>query len=858
MNALPPWASWLLRWICPKEFYEQIEGDLIELYNHESIMYGERKARISFFFKVWRFVRPGILLRNKLKNTPTGNAMILHNIKIAFRSMRRDKLFAGINVAGLSIGITTSLLILAWVQYEYSYNHFIANYREIYQVKVNFDHDGSISTEINSPLPLYSALQNSDARIKDVCFTSNCYGHSLRYQDKKAYKEVLAVSTEFLEMFNIPLIKGDFNSLDDPYSIMINETTAREFFGDDDPIGQFIAYDNVAELKVTGIFKDVPHNSNFWFMALVPTSYDQKWLTEDKDKWDSFYPTMYMRLHDASRAPEVSEHMKGMITRHFDDGTHPTPFLHHLDRQHLYSEFENGVEAGGRIWYVKLFSGIAVIVLLIACINYINLSTARSERRAREVGIRKAIGSVREQLVRQFMTESMISTFIALAIALVAFGLALPWYNTIVGARVALDLGAWEFWFMVSLVFVVTAVLSGFYPAFFFSMQKPIDVLRGVKSTGGKTSLPRKALVTLQFGIAIFLVIGVLVVYQQIEHGLKRDLGYDQDNLIVFAVNDQMEEKYKVIKDELLKTGVVENVTKSNEGVEIDYFTDYVDWDNKKTTGKVMFSRVSADPDFVSTMRLKIVAGRDFSPLLKSDTASVLINETAARIIGFRDPIGERIRTKDGDLTIIGVIHDIVKGSPFDQIRPCYIGMLGDGSNHLTIRLAATDNFARSVDSVEEVFKKLDPLNHPEWWILSDSWKYNYKNINVVGALARVFATLAVLLTCLGVVGLAAYTAEQRKKEIAIRKILGATLRSVLMLLSNYFVRAALLALLIASPIAWVVMDTYLNRFPYRIGVPWWIVPITAASILVVTLSILLVQTFRVATANPVSGLRSE
>ncbi|MEJ1236625.1 ABC transporter permease [Chryseolinea sp. T2] len=784
--------------------------------------------------------------------------MIFHNVKVAFRSMRRDNLFAAINIAGLSIGITTTLLILAWVQYEYSYNHFIANYREIYQVKINFDHDGSISTESNSPLPLYSELQNSDSRIKDVCFTSNCYGHSLRYKDKKAYKEVLAVSHEFLEMFNIPLVKGEFNSLDDPYSIMINESTAREFFGDVDPIGQFIVYDNVAELKVTGIFKDVPHNSSFWFMALVPTSYDQKWLTEDNDKWDSFYPTMYMRLRDPSRAMEVSEHMRGMITRHFDDGTHPTPFLYPLDRQHLYNEFENGVEAGGRIWYVKLFSGIAVIVLLIACINYINLSTARSERRAREVGIRKAIGSVRAQLVRQFMTESMISTLIALVIALVAFELALPWYNTLVGARVALDLGTWEFWFIVLSVFAITAFLSGFYPAFFFSMQKPIDVLRGVKSSGVKTSLPRKVLVTLQFGVAIFLVIGVLVIYQQIEHGLKRNLGYDQNNLIVFAVNDQMEERYNVIKDELLKTGVVENVTKSNEGVEVDYFTDYVDWDNKKTTGKVLFSRVSTDADFVSTMRLKLIAGRDFLPLLKSDTASVLINETAARIMGFRDPIGERIKTKDGDLTIIGIFQDIVKGSPFDQIRPCYIGMLGDGSNHLTIRLASQDNTMGSIKVVEEVFRKLDPLNHPEWWILSDSWKYNYKNINAVGSLARVFASLAVFLTCLGIVGLAAYTAEQRKKEIAIRKILGATLRSVLIMLSNYFVRAALLALLVASPLAWLTMDSYLYRFPYRIAVPWWIIPVTAASILSVTILILLLQTFRVASANPVSGLRSE
>lgn len=861
MTSLPSWAERLLRFTCPRELYEHIEGDLIEMYNYEVSTLGKRRAKVGFIIKVIQFIRPGIFLRNKLRPIPFSNltAMMHHNIKSAVRSLHREKLFAGINIAGLSIGIACSLLILAWVQYEYSYNHFIRNYRDIYQVKVNFRFNDDISTDEGNPLPLYFSLREADSRIKDVCFTSSCYGHTLSFKDKTAYKEVLAVSNEFLEMFDIPLIKGDFTSLDDPYSIMLNETTAKEFFGDSDPIGQFINYDNQAELKVTGIYKDVPYNSDFWFMALVSTSYDGKWMTEDRDKWNSFYPKIYLRLQDNSFATEVNAGMKDIIKNHFDDGLHPEPFLHQLDRWHLYDHFENGREAGGKIEYVQLFTWIAVFVLLIACINYINLSTARSERRAREVGIRKAIGSRHMQLIQHFMTESIISTTLALIIAIIAVALVLPSYNSLVHARLTINVDSSDFWWSAMLVFVVTAVVSGAYPAFFFSSRKPVDVLRrGSSNVNGKAGLPRKILVTFQFSIAIFLAIGVIVIYQQIEHARKRSLGYELANLVSFASNDQMNKNYHIIKDELLKTGVVEAVTTANEGIDADYFMDYVEWTGKQTTDKIQFSRVSTDHDFVSTMKLRIIAGRDFSPLVKSDTASALINETAAKIMGIKNPLGEKIKTRSGDLTVIGITQDVVRGSPFDRVQPCYIGLLGDGNNYVTARLITTDNLPAALAKVNDVFKRLDPLNPVESWFVNDNYDYKYRDINFVSELARIFAALAIFLTCLGVVGLAAYTAEQKRKEIAIRKILGATVTSVLMLLSNYFVRAAILSVIISAPVAWLAMDNYLHEFSYRIDFPWWVVPATALLMLSITLMIVVVQTFRAAQANPVDGLRSE
>ena len=849
----------MLKFVSPAEFYEQIEGDLIELYNHEINTLGKRKAQISRLLKAIRFIRPGIVFRRRSRHKVSNlTSMMSHNIKSSFRFMRRDKLFAGINISGLALGITSSLLILAWVQYEYSYNHFIGNYKDIYQVKVNITYNGTVNTENGNPLPLYFALRHGDSRIKDVCFTSNCFGHTLSFKDKKAYKEVLAVSDEFLEMFDIPLLKGDYNSLDDPHSIMLNESSAKEFFGDRDPIGQYITYDNAAELKVTGVYKDVPYNSDFWFMALVPTSYDKKWVTEDKDKWDAFYPQIYIRLQDNSFAGDVSASIKETIKRHFDDGSHPQPFLHELERSHLYDHFEDGQEAGGKIEYVQLFTWIAILILLIACINYINLSTARSEKRAREVGIRKAIGSRRGQLIQQFITESALSTSMALFVAIVSVGLALPWYNSLVHARLTMNIDTPNFWLIAFGVFALITLASGFYPAFYFSSRKPIDVLRGSSNAGGTGGLARKVLVTFQFSIAIFLAIGVIVVYEQIEHARKRNLGYDQENLVAVAANDQISKSYNAIKDELLKTGVVEAVTRSNEDIDADFFTDYVEWPGKQTTDKVQFSRVLADYDFVKTVKMRIVAGRDFSPLLKSDTASILINETAAKIIGYKDPIGEKINTSSGYKTIIGITEDVVRGSPFDQVQPSYIGTMGDFTHSLTIRLMKTNDLPVTMAKVNDVFKRLDPLNPVASWFVDENINYNYRNINFVGELAAIFAGLAIFLTCLGVVGMAAYTAEQKKKEIAIRKILGANVASVLLFLSNYFVRTAILAVVISSPIAWLALDSYLQKFYYRIEVPWWVIPASGFLLLVITLLIVLMQTFRAANANPVVGLRTE
>ena len=787
--------------------------------------------------------------------------MVTNYIKTSLRMLGRNKSYSFINIFGLAIGIASSILILLWVQYEYSYDHFAANHDRIYQVKVNFTYNGTVNTAEDNCVPAYLALREADSRIKNTCITSNTYGHSIDFKEKKSGKEVLAVSKEFLEMFGIPILEGNTKALDEPYSIMLNESTAKELFGDQDPIGQFVLYDHAAELKVTGIFKDVPYNSTFWFHALVPIyDYSKKndWFLGDKDKWDSFYPRIYAEVQPNTSLDEINASVKDLVKKHFNDGSNPELFLHAMDRWHLYEKFINGKEAGGKIEYVRLFMGIAILILLIACINYMNMATARSERRAKEVGIRKSIGSNRQELIKQFLLESFFVTSVAFLLAMVLVKLSLPDYNTLVQAKLAIDFSSAEFWLLSVGLISITSLLSGCYPAFYFSSFQPIRVLKGKIQVGKDAGLPRKIMVASQYIISVFLVIGVVVIYEQIQHVKRRDLGYNQENLVCYAFNEQMEKSYAAIKNELLNSGVVESVTKSNEGIDVDYFTDYVEWSGKKTTEKIQFSRVSTEYDFTKTNGIRILEGRDFSPDFKSDSNAVLVNKTAVTLMEMKNAIGEKIKTRDRELTIIGVFEDVVRGSPFDPVAPSYVGMLGDGNNHLTLRLSRTDNLSETLKRLDAIFKKLDPMNIDEPMFVTERLTDNFRSINLISKLANLFAFLGIFLTCLGVLGLAAYTAEQRTKELAIRKILGANLNSLLWLLSSYFIRIVIVAILIAAPVSWWVLDNYLQSFSYRISIPWWTIPLTAMAILTFTLLIVVGQVIKTASVNPVSSLRNE
>ncbi len=513
-------------------------------------------------------------LNGKVPTRSLGFALLRNYFTIALRSLRRNKTYSLINILGLALGIASSILILLWVNYENSYDHFAANHQNIFQVRVNRSINGSINTEEEMCIPAYQALRVADSRITNSCFTNNTYGHDIGYQNKLFGPEVLEVSEEFLGMFDIPIVKGNIHSLDEPKSIMLNESMAKEIFGDQDPINQTILYNRETELRVTGIYKDIPKNSSFWFMALVPIKYrgsKDEWLTNAMTKWDQFYPRIYVTVQPGSPLDEINNTIKDILKPHAKDASNPEIFLQAMDRWYLFDHFVNGKEAGGKIEYVRLFTWVAILTLLIACINYMNLSTAQSQKRAREVGVRKTIGSGRWELIRQFLLESFWLTSISFAVAILIVKLALPFYNDLIGSRLSLDLNSLEVWLGGAFLVIITSFIAGCYPAFYLSSFQPAKVLKGKLHAGKNASLPRTILVTMQYSFSIFLLMGLVVVYQQIEHVKNRNLGYRQDGLVAIAFNPSIKKNYTVLKNELLRSGVVESVTRSNEGIDVDW-----------------------------------------------------------------------------------------------------------------------------------------------------------------------------------------------------------------------------------------------------------------------------------------------
>jgi putative ABC transport system permease protein len=561
--------------------------------------------------------------------------------------------------------------------------------------------------------------------------------------------------------------------------------------------------------------------------------------------WDTYYWNIYAELSPGTDLGDVNANIRLIVKDHFpEEGHNPELFLHQMDRWYLYDNFDNGKEAGGTIEYVRIFTWIGSFILLIACINYINLATARSERPSKEVGIRKCIGSPRKQLVIQFLMESLLVSTLSCLIAIMIVKLALPYYNTLVGEKLDLDFAASKFWLLAVGLVLVTGILAGSFPAFYFSSLKPVKVLKGKFIVGRNTTLPRRILVTMQYILAIFLAVGVMVFFQQLNHVKNRQLGYDQQNLLMIACNDEIKRNYKGLKNDLLNSGAVEGVNLTCLPIDHDEWSEDVEWHRNATIEKANFVRASTEFDYTKTMGIRVLAGRDFSEELDHDSTAILVNETAVRIMGFDDPLGQQVKIRNKWKTIVGVIEDVVMGSPFDPVKPTFVAILDDNYNHINIRLSKTTTPSESITTIKHIFKKYTSSND-EYQFADDRLHSKFESMELIGTLAKLFAFLAIFLTALGVMGLAAYTAEQRSKELAIRKVLGATVPSIIMLLSNYFTRIALLAFIIAAPLSWWALDQYLANYSYRISIPWWTFPLTAVVICSITVLIVLSQVFK-------------
>lgn len=787
--------------------------------------------------------------------------MLKNFILVALRNLRKNKLYSIINIAGLTVGITCSILILLWVVDEVTYDSFIPKSDRLYQVWINAEFDGKINSWRSVPLPTYEAMKTADHRIVRSAVTDWGYDHLLTVGEDKILQPGLYVSEEFLEMFEYPLKSGDASVvLDDPSSIVITESLAQTLFGDEDPINQIIRVDNETDLKVSGVLYDVPENSSFTFEFLLPWKYRvqvNEWVRNNQDNWGNNSFQVFVELDDPVSHAEAEKNVANMLTENGQDDMPKVFFLYPMERWHLYSLFEDGREKGGMIDYVQLFMLIAVFILFIACINFMNLSTARSEKRAKEVGIRKSVGSSRFNLILQFLGESLIIVTIAYLIAILLVLILLPSYNLMVDKELAINFTSPEFW-LGSLAFIfTTGILAGSYPAFYLSAFNPARTLKGILTSGKLAGVPRRVLVVLQFGIAIVLLTGTLVIYQQIERVRNRTIGYDQSRLIMIDYTDELSTNYEPLKNALLSSGAVESMTRSNSAVTNVSSNNFLGWPGKPDEVKVIFSTVVTEYDYTKTMGINILQGRDFSKDFQSDSSAIIVNQAGLDLMGLENPIGTELDLWGEKRTLIGVMDNVLMESLYNEVKPLFM-VLDDWGGVVTLRLARNQDLQQSLKTVEDILADFNPAYPFDYKFADVEFERKFTTIVLTRQLAIIFSLLSIIITGLGLFGLASFTAEQRTKEIGIRKVMGASVSSLVMLMSKEFTRLVLVAFVLATPLAWWALDTYLERYPIRIEIQWWIFPIAGLVALVFALLIVTNRARMAAQANPVHSLRNE
>ncbi|MDB4901466.1 MAG: FtsX-like permease family protein [Mucilaginibacter sp.] len=795
--------------------------------------------------------------------------MIKNYLKIAWRNIVSNKVYSAINILGLAAGMAVALLIGLWVFNEFSYDKFLPNYKQLYRVDLNFtsQHDGE-HTQQAVPIPLVEVLRKEVPGIKRVAETDwvGWQWHDLLVGDKKLYLGGGATHPDFLNIFQYPFVKGNARAaLTETYSIVLTESTAKALFGNEDPINKYVRFDNKQNLKVTGVLKDIPKNATLQFSFLTPFSFKEQtesWMKDARTTWTNNSFNEFVELEPGVTSAQIAPKIKNIVYQKSPQlrVAKPEVILHPLADWHLYSDFKNGKEAGGFIDYVRMFSIIGMLVLIIACINFMNLSTARSEKRAREVGVRKAIGSQRKDLIFQFLTESILITFIAFLFSILFTQLALPFFNELISSSISIPYGNPLFWCMMICYVLITGLLAGSRPAFYLSSFNPVTVLKGAIQVGKAAALPRKILVVLQFSCSIALIISTIIVYQQIQYAKSRPTGYNADRLMMTDMSGDLETHYAALKNDLLASGMVESVASASSPITNVYSHMSLDkWPGKNPGDEsVNIGAISVSDTYLKTLGMSLVEGHDFSSSWSADTNNVIVNEAVIKRIGFKNPINKIIDYSMGNKRrIIGVVKDALMESPFFPVQPAIFNH-GRGGNNIMYRLAKNVNTQDAIQKITKIFNTYNPAYPYIYQFVDEEYNHKFNLEMLVGKLAGVFAGLAIFISCLGLFGLAAYVAEQRTKEIGIRKVLGASISQVWLLLSKDFILLVIISCVIASPIALYFLRNWLQKYDYRITIGPGVFVLSAIVAIVITLITISFQAIKAALMNPVKSLRSE
>jgi putative ABC transport system permease protein len=787
--------------------------------------------------------------------------MIKNHIRIAWRNLLKNRGYTAINIIGLAVSLAAVLLIALWVQNQHLYDNFYSNRDNIYKLWNRSDNEGKVNVNDITSGPAAAGLKRE---YPEVVHAARMYWSSDRlfsYGDKNIKSIGNEVDADFLSIFDFPLLHGSANhALEDPTSIVLTESLAKSLFGNEDPLGKTITINSKEPFKVTAVLKELPSYTDFNFGYLMQITPEREKNYGTGWKTNTYYT--YIELQQGTDMQAFNKKVEPFIRTNVPDFEGSSVFLYPMSKMHLYDRFENGTPVGGQIEQVRLVAGIGLLILLIACINFMNLATARSQKRSKEVGVRKVVGATKKILIQQFLIESILLAFVSGIIALGLTVLFLPLFNSLLDKPLVLDWANPFIWGLGFAFIILTGFLAGVYPAFVLSAFKPIKTLKGMVAKPRQVNL-RQVLVVLQFGIAVILIAATLVIRLQIDFAGKRAVGYNVSQLIEIPAEGDMGSKYEIFKAELLRSGLASQVTRTGWPITVDASSasGTFSWEGAtpEQVKNSFFSIVKAESDFVRTLGLTLAEGRDLDyARLPADSASVMLNETAVKTMGLKNPVGKYLKWGDKTYTIVGVLKDFITASPYRDINPMLVRASKNYMMNIAIRSNPQLSMVENLQGIEKIVKKFNPAYPFTCNFVDQQYGEKFRDQEQTAMLALVFSLLAICISCLGLFGLASYIAETRIKEVGIRKVLGASVTGISTMLSKDFIKLVGIAVLLAAPIAWWAMNNWLNDFSYRIEIEWWMLVLSGGIAITIALLTVSTQAVRAARTNPVNSIRNE
>ena len=863
----PPFlAMRFLHWFLRNDLEEEVSGDLLEQFRQKLLITTLFRAKLDYWYQVLNYLRPFAIRSFALSFFIF---FFKQNLKISLRHLRRNGSLTWINLGGLALGMMATLLIALWVYDELTYDRYFANYDRIAMTMQNQQFGDHIRTWNSQAMQLAPALRDQYGRFfEEVVTTNYSQPHQIAWEEKKLIRIGNFAEPGVVKLLALELMSGSASALEDPSSVLISASTARAIFGGEEPQGQSLTLDNRMQVRVAGVYRDFPKNCSFanWtFIApfeLLSTTEHYRERLEWGNSWFQVLVLLNpaVTLDQASAA--IRDVKKNSINEEYATRTQPKIFLHPMSKWRLYGQFKEGINTGGRIQYLRTFALIGLFILLLACINFMNLSTAQAETRSREVGIRKTIGSRRDQLIGQFFSESALTVLLSFILAMLLTRLFLPLFNQVTEKQVEIPWSSPLFWIISVGFMAITTLLAGGYPAFYLSSFRPIRVLHSLKRPKAVFSL-RRILVTLQFGVSIAMIIGTVVIFRQINYAKDRPIGYTQDNIITIPIKSpEIMRHFEAVKRDLMQTGDVQAVAASDVKMTSTYTTNSgFTWDGKDPAFSEEFHTLRATYGFGALVDWQIVEGRDFSEEYGTDSLAFILNETAVKYMDLKQPIGARVQWGTGEdarqFHVIGVVKDMITTSPFEEVHPMlYVLHYGRFIHYLNVRINPESSAQTALTAIEKVITSYDPDNLYEYQFFDQEYAKKFNDEEKLAKIAFYFALISLFISSIGLLGITTLVLEQRRKEIGMRKILGASQKNLWLLLSSEFLWLVLIACVLAIPLAYYYMDSWLAHFAYRIRLAWWIFVLAALAVVGITLFTVSFQIIRAAWQRPVQSLQ--